>query len=89
MARWDRILEDARNNPRDVRLSDVRKLAEAFGFTRRPGGKHPHIYKRRGFSTMLNFQDDGNGKAEAYQVRQLLAAIDELGGKPPDVDGGD
>lgn len=86
MARWEKLLEQARNNPKNVRLADALKLAEAFGFTHRAGGKHPHIYKRKGSPTMLNFQDAGNGKAEAYQVRQLLGAIDEMGGTPPPTD---
>ncbi len=86
MARLEKVLQEARNNPKNVRLSDAQKLAEAFGFTHRAGGKHPHIYKRKGFPKMLNFQDAGNGKAEAYQVRQLLGAIDELGGEIPEAE---
>jgi hypothetical protein len=86
MARWERILEQARNNPRDVRLSDACKLAEKFGFKHRAGGKHPHVFTRKGFKRMLNFQDDGNGKAKRPQVLQLHDAIEELGGVPPDED---
>lgn len=86
MARWERILEQAKNNPRGIRLSDACKLAESFGFTHRAGGKHPNVYKRKGFQRILNFQDDGNGKAKKYQIDQLLLAIEELGGAPPDED---
>ena len=78
MASWEKILEAARNNPKGVRLSDVCKLAEAFDFTPRRGGKHPNIYKRKGFFRVLNFQDAGNGMAKKYQVQQLLTAIDEI-----------
>lgn len=84
MANWRKILEDARTNPRNVRLSDACKLAEIFGFSGRAGGKHPHVYKRRGFSQILNFQEGESGRAKTYQVKQLLAAIEELGGEPPE-----
>lgn len=87
MSRWQQIHEHAKNNPRDVRLGDICKLAEAFGFTHRAGGKHPNVYKRKGFPAILNFQDDGNGKAKKYQVEQLLRAIEELGGTPPEEGG--
>ena len=84
MARWKKILEQARNNPRGVRLRDACKLAEKFGFTHRAGGKHPNVYKRKGFPMTLNFQDAGHGMAKEYQVQQLLDAIDELGVTPAD-----
>lgn len=84
MANWQRLLAKARANPKDLRLEEACKLAEAFGFTHRAGGKHPHVFKRKGYPAQLNFQDAGGGKAKAYQVRQLLDAIDDLGGRPPD-----
>jgi hypothetical protein len=78
MASWEKILAQARNNPKGVKLRDVCKLAEAFGFTHRAGGKHPNVYKRKGFARTLNFQDGGHGMAKRYQVDQLLLAIEEL-----------
>lgn len=78
MASWEKILAQARNNPKNVRLRDACKLAEAFGFTHRAGGKHPNVYKLKGFVRTLNFQDDGHGMAKKYQVEQLLLAIEEL-----------
>ena len=35
------------------------------------------MYKRRGTMQLMNFQNDG-GRAKPYQVRQLLAAIEDL-----------
>lgn len=86
MASWEKILAQARNNPRGVRVRDAGKLAEAFGFTHRAGGKHPNVYKRKGFARTLNFQDDGNGMAKRYQVEQLLVAIEDLQKAASDVD---
>jgi hypothetical protein len=82
MARWERILEHARNNPAGVRLEDACTLAEKFSFRRRKSKGHGRIYKRKGFPRLLNFQEAGNGLAKRYQVEQLLDAIDELGGTP-------
>lgn len=84
MANWEKILAQARNNPRTVRLRDACKFAEAFEFTHRAGGKHPNVYKRKGFNRILNFQDDGHGMAKKYQVEQLLNAIDEISRKASD-----
>ena len=84
MASWQKLLQHARNNPKGVRVRDACKLAEEFGFTHRAGGKHPNIYKRKGCPIWLNFQEGEKGMAKPYQVRQLLEAIDALGGVPPD-----
>jgi hypothetical protein len=73
-----KLLEGARNTPAGLRFSQLCELAECFGWVRaRQRGAHV-IYKRPGAMQLMNFQDD-NGKAKAYQVRQLLTAIDELG----------
>jgi hypothetical protein len=78
MTQWDKLLEKARNNPRGVRFEDACKLAEHFGFAPRAGGGGSHrVFKKKGVQTSLNFQDM-KGMAKEYQVKQLLAAIDEL-----------
>jgi hypothetical protein len=79
MSRWEKLLDHARNNPKGVRFDDACRLAERFGFIRRPqgGGTSHHVFKRPGFPRTLNFQN-ANGFARPMQVRQLLAAIDEI-----------
>jgi hypothetical protein len=77
MGRGEDLLEAARNNPKGVRFRDACRLAEHHGFTLRGGSGSHRVYKRKGFMRMLNFQDVG-GFAKEYQVKQLLAAIDEL-----------
>ncbi len=47
------------------------------------------LYKKPGRRELMNFQDDG-GKAKEYQVKQLLAVIEELTAQPPpDEEGSD
>jgi len=78
MSRRDKLLEKAISSPSNLRFDEVCSLAEEFGFIHR-GGKGSHrIYKRAGVSRPMNFQNDG-GKAKAYQVKQLLEVLRELG----------
>jgi len=77
MSKCNDLLERARNNPAGLRFTELVQLAECYGWLYdRTGGSH-QIYKRTGHPAAMNFQDR-NGKAVAYQVRQLLKAIDSL-----------
>jgi hypothetical protein len=78
MDRCRRLLEKARDNPSGLRFRELCDLASCFGFfLNRQKGSH-HIFKRTGYQKLLNFQDSA-GMAKAYQVRQLLSALEELG----------
>lgn len=69
-----------RRTPGNVRFSDLFKVcAEHFGEPRQRGTSHA-VFKTpwRG-DPRINIQDD-HGKAKAYQVRQVLLAIDKLRG---------
>ena len=71
-------LEEARANVTSLRFGNLCALAECFGWVFvRQRGSH-RIYKRNGSMVLMNFQEDRNGRAKPLQVRQLLAAIDEL-----------
>lgn len=78
MAANSKILDRMRREPANVRFSDLRKVCEAhFGKPRQTGSSHlvfktPWIGDPR-----INIQDQ-QGKAKAYQVRQVLLAIDKL-----------
>ena len=69
------LYEKTRNNPRDVRFSDLLRLIEEFrhAFVRQTGShriyRHPLIGRR------LNLQPDKNGKAKPYQVRDFLTLV--------------
>jgi len=72
----NKILEKARNSPENIRFRDIWKLAEACGFALdRINGSH-HIFVHPDLPELVNLQDD-NGKAKAYQVRQLIKLIDK------------
>lgn len=71
---YEKILAGSHN----IRFEDVCRLAEGFGFHRdRISGSH-HIYRHR-LGLMLNLQPDRNRRAKFYQVRQLLALVEENG----------
>lgn len=66
-----KILEGSKN----IRFSEAVKIAEAFGFKLdRINGSH-HIFMHPDVSELVNLQDV-QGKAKAYQVRQLLKIIE-------------
>ncbi|MHB8869111.1 MAG: type II toxin-antitoxin system HicA family toxin [Thermoleophilia bacterium] len=72
-----RLYEKIRRNPANVRFAQIIKLAEESGFIEaRVSGSH-HIFRHsehRG--AVLNLQDH-KGRAKPYQVRQLLALVEE------------
>lgn len=67
-----------RANPRSVTYADLTKVCgHYFGPPRTTGGSHA-VYKTPWpGDPRVNIQND-HGKAKAYQVRQVLAAIDKL-----------
>ncbi|MDZ4805565.1 MAG: toxin HicA [Candidatus Eisenbacteria bacterium] len=77
MSSLEKLLAKMRRSPKNIRLSEVKQVVKAFGFNHRAGGKHPNVYTREGYRGSLNFQER-NGHVPAYQVRQLLGAIDEI-----------
>jgi hypothetical protein len=67
-----------RQNPKDVRFNDLCKVCDHFfGKPRQSGGSH-RIYKTpwQG-DPRINIQKH-KGKAKAYQVKQVLLAIERL-----------
>ncbi|MCB9419477.1 MAG: toxin HicA [Ardenticatenaceae bacterium] len=78
MAKIDDIVAEMRRNPKGIRFGDLCKVCEHyFGEARQAGSSH-RIYKTpwRG-DPRVNIQDS-KGQAKAYQVRQVLKAIDRL-----------
>jgi hypothetical protein len=75
----ERLLAKMKQAPTGVRFADAVKLAEHyFGPARQRGSSHV-VFKMPWLGDpRVNLQND-RGKAKAYQVRQLLAAIDKLG----------
>lgn len=77
MGRCQKLLLKGRRNPSGLTFAELHALAECFGFEHvRTRGSH-HLFKRPGSVGLLNFQSR-RGEAHAYQVRQLLDAIDSI-----------
>jgi hypothetical protein len=82
----EELLKQVRENPADVRFTDIVKLAKQMGWEP-VGGKGSHtVFKhpngrliRNKFPIPLNLQEGKDGKAKAYQVEQLLDMALELG----------
>jgi len=78
MAKIDDKLIGMKRNPKNVRFVDLCKVCEHyFGKPRNRGGSHK-IYKTpwKG-DPRINIQNH-KGKAKAYQVQQVLLAIEKL-----------
>lgn len=81
MASVEAIVKQMRRNPKGVRFTNACKVCEHyFGKPRRSSSSH-RVYRTpwQG-DPRVNIQDD-KGKAKAYQVRQVLKAIDRLEGE--------
>jgi hypothetical protein len=78
MARVEEIVASMRRNPKGIRYRDLCKVCDFyFGDTRQKGSSH-RIYKTPWpGDPRVNIQNAG-GMAKAYQVRQVLRAIDRL-----------
>jgi hypothetical protein len=77
-AKVDEIIKQMRQNPRNVRFSHLCMACDhCFGAPRQKGTSH-RIYKTpwQG-DPRVNIQNS-KGKAKAYQVRQVLRAIERL-----------
>ena len=78
MVRIKDILAQVKRNPRDVRFNDLCKVCDHFFGKPRQGSSSHRIYKTpwQG-DPRINIQNH-KGKAKAYQVKQVLLAIERL-----------
>ena len=74
----EKLLDQIGREPTNVRFADLLKLCEKFfGRPRQSGGSHV-VFKTPWIGDpRINIQND-KGKAKAYQVRQVLLAIEKL-----------
>ena len=59
---------------KNIRFHDLTKLLNDLGFSARIKGYH-HIYYREGIEEIINLQPLKDGKAKAYQVKQVRVII--------------
>jgi hypothetical protein len=78
MAKIDKMIRQIKETPQNVRFIDLCKVCEYyFGNPRQTGSSH-RVYKTpwQG-DPRVNIQNN-KGKAKAYQVKQVLRAIERL-----------
>jgi hypothetical protein len=78
MAQTKKLLAEFRNNPKNVNFADLVKVCNHyFGEARQQGTSHC-VYKTPwAGDPRVNIQEE-KGKAKAYQVKQVLAAIEKI-----------
>ena len=77
MAKLDDLIVQMRDNPQSVRYADACTVANAFfGEPRQQGTSHRVWKMPWAGDPRVNMQQDKDGKAKAYQVQQLLKALD-------------
>jgi len=59
---------------KNIRFDGIKKLIIDFGFTCRIKGDH-HILTKEGLAEIINLQPLKDGKAKAYQVKQVRNLI--------------
>lgn len=64
----DKILSGLADN--NVAFTSLCTLLERLGFNGRTKGSH-HIYSKSGVAEIINVQPKPDGKAKAYQVKQV------------------
>ena len=78
MANIEKLLKQIKGNPKGVQFSDLCKICKHyFGKPRQSGSSH-RIYKTSWQGDpRVNIQNK-KGKAKAYQVKQVLKAIERM-----------
>lgn len=81
VASVESIVAAMRNSQQNVAYNDLHKVCEHyFGSPRQTGSSHAVFKTPWPGDPRVNIQND-KGKAKAYQVRQVLKAIDKKEGK--------
>ena len=77
MGSIENLVRQFEKNPQNVRFADLCRVCKHYFGEARTENSH-NIYKTRWQGDpRINIQDD-NGKAKAYQVRQVVKAIKKL-----------
>ena len=79
MSKIKKIVKDMRKSPQNVWFADLTALcSHYFGSPRNNGTSH-HVFKMPWLGDpRVNIQKTKGGKAKAYQVKQVLAAIAKM-----------
>lgn len=78
MTSIDDILEKMRRNPKSIRFNEICRVCDHFFGKPRKSGTSHRVYKTPcAGDPRVNIQNS-RGKAKAYQVRQVLLAVDRI-----------
>jgi hypothetical protein len=78
MSRIDTIVDQMRRSPQGIRFADLCRVCEHyFGQPRQQGSSH-RVYKTPWQGDPRVNVQNAKGMAKAYQVRQVLKAIERL-----------
>ena len=78
MASAQKILDRMRQEPVNIKFTDLLRVCEEFfGKPRQSGSSHVIFKTPWPVNPRVNIQND-NGRAKTYQVRQVLLAIDRI-----------
>ena len=78
MSSIEEIIDRMKRNPKDIRFSDLCKVCERYFGRPRQGGTSHRVYQTPWpGDPRVNIQNK-QGKARAYQVRQVLKALEKL-----------
>ena len=76
----DEIIQRLRANPRGIRFADLARICDRFFGEPRQRGTSHRVYRTPWLGDpRVNIQND-RGMAKAYQVRQVIRAIEKLEG---------
>jgi hypothetical protein len=79
VAQTEKLLEAMRNAPQNIAYDDLLAVCVTFfGQPRQRGTSHAVFRTPWPGDPRVNIQRSSGGKAKAYQVRQVLRAIDKL-----------
>ena len=79
MTRKDKLIRTILDglSDKNINFNDLCNLLKGLGFAEHIRGSH-HIFRKEGVVERINLQEEGT-KAKAYQVKQVLKAIEKLG----------
>lgn len=79
MKEIEKIVKQMREHPQNVKFKDLTTVCDYYFSEPRTKGSH-WIYKTSWQGDpRINIQEDEDGKAKVYQVKQVLQAIEKLG----------
>lgn len=74
-----KALRRMKESPNNVRFSDLSRVCDHyFGAPRQTGGSHRTYMTPWAGDPRINIQEDRNGMAKVFQVKQVLAALERL-----------